>query len=184
MVNCSAIGRDCGLSPQTVQSYYEILEDTLVGLALQPWRASARKRLTGHPKFYLFDTGVTNAVNRRLTARMDPATRGRLFEQFVVLETHRRASYARSEVRLFYWRTKHGAEVDLVLEKHGRLLAGVEAKSGATVDGADCTGLRSFTEDHPGVPAIVVCCAPRPYTVGPVSVLPWREYLLRVGEWL
>lgn len=66
LVSFSNIARECQLPTRTVQSYYEILEDTLIGFRLAPWRKSLRKRLSGHPKFYLFDLGVTNAVNRHL----------------------------------------------------------------------------------------------------------------------
>lgn len=117
LVNFSAFGRECGLPTRTVQAYYDILEDTLIGCRLEPWTRSARKRLVAHQKFYLFDTGVANAVNRRLTAPPDSALRGRLFEQLMVLETLRMRSYLRSEARLFFWRTNAGAEVDLLIPR-------------------------------------------------------------------
>ena len=101
LLSFSGTARECGLPVRTVQSYYEILEDTLVGFRLPPWLKSVRKRLVAHPKFYLFDTGVTNAVNRRLAAPPDPRLAGRLFEQYIVLEAHRLLDYARSEARLF-----------------------------------------------------------------------------------
>ena len=72
IVNASAVARDAALAPRTVQEYYQILEDTLIGLRIEPWRHSPRARLVGHPRFYLFDTGVTNALARRLGA---PPTR-------------------------------------------------------------------------------------------------------------
>ncbi|OGR05065.1 MAG: hypothetical protein A2511_05720, partial [Deltaproteobacteria bacterium RIFOXYD12_FULL_50_9] len=119
LLNFSNIARECRLPIRTVQSYYEILEDTLIGFRLLPWLKSGRKRLVAHPKFYFFDTGVTNAINRRLAAPPDPRLAGRLFEQFIVLELHRHLHYGRSETRIFFWRTNTGSEVDLVLERHG-----------------------------------------------------------------
>ena len=65
-------------------SYYEILEDTLIGLKLEPWRKSLRKRLTGHSKFYLFDLGITNAINRHLSDSPDNLLRGKLFDSDVL----------------------------------------------------------------------------------------------------
>jgi predicted AAA+ superfamily ATPase len=129
LLNTAAVARDVGVSVRTVADYFQILEDTLLGFRLEAYRRGVRKRLVAHPRFYLFDTGVTNALNRRLTSALDPVTRGRLFEQWVVLECHRLLDYAGSEARLFFWRTNHGAEVDLLVEKHGRLLAAVEIKS-------------------------------------------------------
>lgn len=177
LVNFSAFGRECGLPTRTMQAYYEILEDTLIGYRLEPWTRSARKRLVAHQKFYLFDTGVANAVNRRLTAPPDPALRGRLFEQLMVLETYRLRSYLRSEARLFFWRTNAGAEVDLLLEKHGKLVGAFEIKARKHVSGADLSGLRAFREEHPQVPRAIICNAAEPYELEGVRVLPWKSYL-------
>ncbi len=176
IVNFSAFGRECGLPTRTVQAYYEILEDTLIGCRLEPWALSARKRLVAHQKFYLFDTGVTNAVNRRLGSAPDSTTRGRLFEQLMVLETMRMQSYTRSEARLYFWRTNSGAEVDLLIEKQGRLRGAFEIKSTKRIAGADLSGLRAFHDDHPKVPLAVICDAPEPHEINGVRVLPWRRY--------
>ncbi len=184
VISFSGIAREAGLPVRTVQSYYEILEDTLIGFRLEPWRKSLRKRLTAHAKFYLFDTGISNAINQRLTARLDSMQVGRLFEQFVVLETYRLAVYLGQEVNLFYWRTNHGAEVDLLLEKHGRILAAVEIKAGSRIGGSQLSGLRAFREEHLEVPCYIVCRAPRAFTVDAVKVLPWEEYLSLLENWL
>lgn len=184
ILNVNGIARDCRLPQKTVESYYEILEDTLIGFRLEPWRESIRKRLTAHHKFHLFDTGVTNAINRRLTAGIDPALRGRLFEQFMICEVSRCINYALSEARMFYWRTNNGAEVDLLIEKHGKLSAAVEIKYGPTVSGADCSGLRSFHDDYPETPRFVVCTGRNSYDLNGVTILPWRELFERLKEWV
>jgi predicted AAA+ superfamily ATPase len=178
-VSFSAVARECGVSVHTVQTYYGILEDTLVGLRLLPWRKSVRKRLSLQPKFYFFDMGVTNAVNRRLQEPPDPLTKGRLFEQFIVLEVHRRLAYRGSEAALFFWRTSNGAEVDVLIERHGRIRAAVEVKLSPRVAGANLTGLRSFREDHPDVPLFLVNTGRNAVDVEGVSILPWREFMDR-----
>lgn len=186
LVNYTAIGRDAGLPTRTVQAYYEILEDTLIALRLPAWRRSARKSMTAHPKFYLFDTGVTNAINHRLHGEPDRLLRGRLFEQWIVLEAHRYLDYQQSGCRLYYWRTRAGAEVDLLIERGGKLLAACEIKASRRVSGADLTGLRSLREEHPKVPLVLVSEVDQPFTLEDVSVLPWKGYVERLssGEWL
>lgn len=184
LLSFSAISREVQLPIRTVQSYYEILEDTLVGFRLFPWRRSIRKRLAAHPKFYLFDLGVTNALNKRLTGSWDPLTRGKLFEQFLILETYRLLHYRRSEAGLYFWRTNHGAEVDLLIEKHGRPIAALEVKSTPRVAGAHLSGLRAFQEEHPRTPCFVVCSAPHPYRIGDVKILPWQNYLRQLPDLL
>ncbi len=184
VLNVAAVSRDAGLPARTVKEYYQILEDTLLGFMLAPWRSSARARLVGHPRFYLFDTGLTNALLHRFTAPLDGGVRGRLFEQLVVLESIRLVDYLRSEATLHYWRTHHGAEVDLLFEKHGKLCLAAEIKSTPRVSGADLSGLRSFAEAHPDVRRIVISTAPEEYDLGNATVVPYRQFFDRFEEWV
>ncbi len=184
LVNYTAIGRECGLPTRSVQSYYDILEDTLIGFRLQSYRKSVRKRLRAHPKFYFFDTGVANAINRMLTSQLSPGLRGKLFEHFIVLEVFRHLSYSRSEARLFFWRTNHGAEVDLLIEKHGELQVAIEIKSSPHISGADLSGLVAFRQEHAQVPCVLVAPVPHAFELRGVKVIPWQDFLDRIEGWL
>jgi predicted AAA+ superfamily ATPase len=184
LLNTAAVAREAAVAVRTVSEYFQILEDTLIGFRLEAWRRSARKRLVAHPRFYLFDTGVTNALNRRLTAALDPVTRGRLFEQWLVLECRRLIDYAASETQLFFWRTNHGAEVDLLVERHGRLVAAVEITTSRRVSGADLEGLRSFADEHPAVPRFVVTPTAEPRRIEGTLVTNWADFLERLRTWL
>lgn len=181
ILNFSSIAKEAALPIKTVQSYFEVLEDTLIGFRLDAWAKSPLKRLVAHPKFYLFDNGVTNALTHRLSDPLDPVARGRLFEQFLVQETKRRLDYQRADSRLYFWRTNNGAEVDLLVELNGKLALAVEFKSRPAVSGADLSGLRSFREDWPEVPCLLVCTAPEPFMLDFAEVLPWQKYLERVA---
>lgn len=177
LVSFSAIGRECHVPTRTVQSYYEILEDTLIGFRLHPWLKSKRKRLVAHPKFYFFDLGVTNSLNQHLTSPPDPNLKGRLFEQFIILETYRLIKYLQSETNIYFWRTNHGAEVDLIMEKHNKVTNAFEIKSTKEVAGADLTGLRSFRDDFPQASLYVIANISDAYRYDNVSILPWKDYL-------
>jgi predicted AAA+ superfamily ATPase len=182
LLNFSNIARECHLPIRTVQSYYEILEDTLIGFRLQPWLRSQRKRLVAHPKFYFFDTGVTNAINRRLAAPPDPRLAGRLFEQLIVLELQRHLHYTHSETRIFFWRTNTGAEVDIVLERHGELIGAFEIKAATEVSGNDFSGLRAFRNDNPTVPPALVYRGTQAYRTDGIRVIPWKMFLDEVRQ--
>lgn len=184
LVSFSAIGRECQISTRTVQSYYGILEDTLIGLRLEPWTRSLRKRLVAHPKFYLFDLGVTNCLNRQLAAPPDPMRAGRLFEQFIVLETHRMLHYLHSEASLYFWRTNHGAEVDLLIEKYGKFMGAFEIKSNTRITGSHLSGLRAFRDEHPDVPLYVIARVGQPYRIDNVHIMPWTDYLDNIARYL
>lgn len=176
ILNYTAVGRDAALATRTVQEYFQVLEDTLLGFRLEAWAKSPRARLVKHPRFYLFDTGVTNALTQRLTAAGDPLARGRLFEQWVVLECLRLIDYLDLETRCYYWRTNQGAEVDLVFERHGRLVLAVEIKAKRRIAGADLSGLRSFAQAHPAVPRVVVCEVTEEHEIEGTEVVSWRKF--------
>jgi predicted AAA+ superfamily ATPase len=180
ILNFSSLAKEAGLPIKTVQSYFQVLEDTLIVLRLPAWAKSPLKRLVCHPKFYLFDNGVTNALAHRLSAPIDAATRGRLFEQFMVQETRRRLDYAGADTRLYFWRTNNGAEVDLLVELNGSLTLAVEFKSRPQVSGADLSGLRALREDHPTLPCLLVTTSPEPFDLDFAQVLPWAIYLARI----
>ncbi len=180
VINYSSIARDVSLPARTVQNYFEILEYTLLAFKLEAFTMGARKRLALHPKTYLFDIGVLNALNRHLSNAIEPTRRGKLFEHLVVLETLRLLSYSGSEARAFYWRTSHGAEVDLIIEKNRKIFAAVEIKAKTSPGTAALSGLRAFREDHPHAHCLLVCEAPNPYELEFATVLPWRKYF----EWL
>jgi predicted AAA+ superfamily ATPase len=177
IVNFTSLGKEAGIPTRTVQSYFEVLEDTLILLRLPAWRKSPTKRLLSHPKMYFFDNGVANALCRRLRAPVDPTLKGRLFEQFMIQETRRRLDYSGLDYALYYWRTNNGAEVDLLIELNGQLARAVEFKSKTSLDRSDITGLSSFHEDNPGVKCHIVSMAPEPFSIDFVSLLPWKDYL-------
>jgi hypothetical protein len=71
---------------------------------------------------------------------------GQLIETFVLQELRRQASWHEDELRFHHFRDHHGAEVDIVIERSGREIAGIEVKAGATVGPADFRGLRRLRE--------------------------------------
>ena len=181
IVNFSTIARETGVSGKTVKGYYQILEDTLIAIKLEPYLKSARKRLTIHPKYYLFDIGVVNAINGRtsISSVKGSTIYGMLFEHFVILETYRLIHYAEKSYRIFHWRSSHGAEVDMVVEANDGLWA-IEIKSSRIVKSGVLKGLRSFMEDHPDAKPLCISICDTPYMAGDIPVIPWRT-LFRKG---
>jgi len=59
-VNFSTIARDCGISSQSIRTYFQILEDTLLGRWLPSFRKRPKRRVAASPKFYFSDVGVVN----------------------------------------------------------------------------------------------------------------------------
>lgn len=179
-VNFTDVGRDCGVAYATVREYYTILEDTLMGIVLPPYLRSERKRMSHSPKFYFFDNGVVRALLGTLTAPPTPLEGGWLFEQWIVQELVRINDYHQKDWRLAFWRTGHGAEVDLVVERGKTILYAIECKYKRTLSTADLSGIRAFQETHPKVPCYVVAPIERAQRLGGVTALPPQAFLARM----
>ena len=179
LVNMTTVAQEAAVKRPTVASYYQILEDTLLGFFLPSWgHRRSRKDLVTHGKFYFFDCGVVSALNRTLTGSLtsqNPAY-GHQFEHFIILNFLRIHDYRRTEQATGFFRTRAGAEVDLVADLGNRLRA-IEIKSGSTVARSDVRGLGSFADEFPDAELIVVCTAPRPFMLGKIRCVPWLEFL-------
>ncbi|MBI5399014.1 ATP-binding protein [Candidatus Saganbacteria bacterium] len=171
-INFLDISRQCSIAYATVREYYSILEDTLVAFMLPPYLKSARKRMSHAPKFYFFDNGVLRAILGTLKAPPSPLELGRLFEQWIIQEVARRNAYDEQDWKLSFWRTSHGAEVDLIIERGDKILAAVECKHKKTIARADLSGLQAFQEAYPGIPMFIVSPVNLPQKIDQILILP------------
>jgi len=183
IVNFANISRDVGADIKTVQSYFEILEDTLIGFLLEPSHRSIRKRQRQAPKFYLFDPGVRRALDRTLTVDLKPGTYayGKAFEHFVVIEALRLSAYSQNDFRFSYLRTKDDAEIDLIVDRPGAPTALLEIKSSERIDERDTKPLERLAAGMPGAQAFCLSRDPVSRRIGSVLVLPWQQGLAELG---
>lgn len=174
----SNFAQDVGIDAKTVQSYFEILEDTLLGFFLPAYRRSLRKRQKTHPKFYLFDPGVKRALAGELNVELVAGTSeyGRAFEHFWILEIIRMNSYRQADFSFSYFGT-HDIEIDLVIERPGKPLLFVEFKSSELIKDAELRPLKQLAADLEECEAICICREPRKRKVGKILICPWQEAL-------
>lgn len=149
IVNRSKISRDCGVDDMTIASYFEILEDTLMGFFLPSFHRSVRKQQHKAPKFYFIDTGIKRALDRTLSIELLPETSafGEAFEHWVILEIKKRIEYNRLDWTLSYLRSKDDCEIDLIIERPKAPEILVEIKSKTRVDERDAFSLESMGDD-------------------------------------
>ena len=171
-INFSGISRDCQIALSTVREYYTILEDTLIGCFLYPYLKSQRKRMSHQPKFYFFDNGVTLAILGTLHDKPSPLEQGRLYEQWIVQEIIRYNEYHQKDWKLNFWRTSHGAEVDVLISRGTKILYAIECKLSAYPSSNDLSGLKSFHEKYPETPCYIVAPVKHPLRISFVSVIP------------
>ena len=99
---------------------------------------------------------------------------GKTFEHFIILETQKAINYIEEEINPSFFLTSDGAEVDLILEKHGEIIP-IEIKS--STQPKVPTGLRSFLRDHSTSQAFCVCRTPRAYRENGITFIPWQDYI-------
>jgi len=179
IVNFSKIGRDVGLSSDTIQSYYEILEDTLIAHRIEPYNSSVRKRQRKAPKYYFFDLGVQRALSRSLGQAVPPGNYGfgRAFEHFIVCELIRLASYKRLQWNFSYLMTKDNVEIDLIIEKPNFGTTLIEIKSTTNVKEEDLSALKNLGKDIKHSEAILISLDKINRISDGIKILHWMEAL-------
>ncbi len=182
ILNYSNIARDVGVDYKTIQSYFQILEDTLVGFFLEPFHHSIRKQQHQAPKFYFFDTGVKRAIDNSLDVPLKPATYafGDAFEHWVITEIFRLNRYTKKDYSLTYLRTKDDAEIDLIIERRGSKTLLVEIKSTNHVDPLEAKKLERFLNGFPKAKALLLSLDPHPQKIGQVEALPWEKGIAEI----
>ena len=180
LTNYANIARDCGVDAKTVRSYYEILNDTMLGRFVPPFvPKSGRQMITSAEKFYLCDVGVAGHLCGRTVAGEKGEAFGRAFEHFVLMELWAHSSYSKADYEVRFWRTKTGHEVDFVL---GEGKVAVEVKGVSRVDSGMLKSLKVFVEEHKPRHAIVVCNEHTARQHGGITILPWRVFFERLWE--
>lgn len=177
-INAIEIGKAAHVSGQTVQQYFQILEDTLVGWKLPGWSASVKKQLRTTPKFFLFDNGVANALRGELNIELKESSFrfGKLFECWVVQELFRLNDYCQLDFKFSYWRTNNDIEVDIIISRGmSSPIAAIEIKSSKAPEEKHIYGLKAFSDEYPSAKLYCFCRTPRAYRLSGVHVQPWTE---------
>ena len=100
--------------------------------------------------------------------------RGRRFKQLVVTQTMAWVAY------FHFWRTNTGQEVDLVVSRGQKPLAGIEIKSTTNLHPGDLNGLSAFLTDYQKAMGFII----GPFQLrreleGGIQVVPWREFFAK-----
>ena len=176
LLNYNNVARECGVSAKVVRSYFDILESTLLGFRIQPWKKSKNRRLIQTEKFYLFDIGISNYLARR-TPREGTPEFGKSFEHFILMELKAYQAYINPELEIYYWRTSTGQEVDFILNDK---IVALEVKSGKQVHNINLKGLKALQEDSEIKHSIIISQEKYPRKIGSIEILPWELFIERL----
>lgn len=178
ILNYDKIRRQIGVENKTVQSYFDILEDTFLGFRLPAFDESVRRSQLKHPKFYFFDSGVQRSLTNELANRVVEGTSsfGLLFEQLMIQECRKLNDYHELGFELSYLCTKNEAEIDLILSR-GRDRYAVEFKSSERLDPGRAKALCELARDIRGCRKMFyVSRDSKPLKIGGVSCVHWSDF--------
>ena len=126
-LNASEIGRSLGESYKTVQRHLDMLEAAFMIRSLRPWFVNEGKRLVKSPKIFVRDSGLLHALlgisDRRVL--LGHPKLGASWEGFALEQVLAKLP----QTDAWFWGTQAGAELDLLVEPHGRRV-GFEFKVG------------------------------------------------------
>jgi len=127
LLNATTIGKSLGLSTPTVKKYIDFLEEAFLLKSLHPFSWNMKKRLVKSPKIYLTDSGILHqliGITDFLNLAGNPII-GSSWESFVINQIF---AIKKKRIDIHFYRTHHGAEVDLVFTKGLTVVATAEIK--------------------------------------------------------
>jgi len=126
MLNSSKLAESLGISPGSIRSYLDFMEEAMLVRILPSWEGNLKKRLVKAPKIYIRDTGIANCQLQIADqdSLMGHPSWGAQWEALVVESC---CSWF-PDASASYYRTSNGSEVDLVLESADKRIL-IEAKA-------------------------------------------------------
>ncbi len=127
MLNSSRLARALEVTSPMVGRYIDILVDLLLVRRLHPWSGNLGKRLVKAPKTYIRDAGLVHALLDIVTLDdlLGHPVAGESWEGFVIEAL---IAAAGPHAMTSYYRTADGTEIDLVIERGGRVAFAIEIK--------------------------------------------------------
>jgi uncharacterized protein len=148
-LNMSGLTALIRTSDATIRRYIELLKSLFLLRALPAWSRNGDKRLAKAPKIYFSDSALLLYALDFDESRLvkHPNLLGHVFENFVVMELIKQATWSRHPIKFYHYRTRDKKEVDLVLETPSGKVVGIEIKLADLVRQDDLIGMRSLQED-------------------------------------
>lgn len=177
VINTTNIARECQINRTTVENYIQILKDLLLGFTIDIFSVRAKRGLSSHPKFYLFDSGIYNYF-RPMGILDDPLIiKGAALEGLVAQHLRAWIDFQEEEHKLFFWRTRSGLEVDFIIYGKEYFFA-IEVKNNSNVFPNDLKGLIEFKKDYPEVRPILLYRGNQKIIKNDIECIPINEFLL------
>ena len=130
-VSLDELGKQLGLSRNTVERYLDLLQKVFVLYRMRGFSRNLRKEVSKASKWYFQDNGIRNAVLRdfRPFDNRPESEKGALWENYIISERMKRNLNHRLGANFYFWRTYDRQEIDLI-EDYGTEIKAYEIKVG------------------------------------------------------
>lgn len=122
-VSLNELGKQLGMSKNTVEKYLDLLEKTFVLKKVNGFSRNLRKEIAKSSRWYFWDNGVRNAVLGDFRAINDRQDKGELWENYLLTERLKMQSYTHQVKDYYFWRTYDQQEIDWIEEANGAIEA-------------------------------------------------------------
>lgn len=127
ILNYNNISKSLGFSNVSAKKYISFMEDAFLIRLLQPYFSNIKKRIVKSPKVFIRDTGILHYLLGidSIEGLWMNSQLGNSWEAYCIEQI---ASILDPEYELFYYRTHHGAECDLVITRGVKVEMAIEIK--------------------------------------------------------
>lgn len=140
VINYTDLSVKTGIEYRELKNNLSILEKTFITYYLLNFHTNKQTEIVKSPKVYFYDFGMRNIILNNFNIENSLGDVGKLYENFIVLEL------LKNKQKIKFWRTKTKAEVDLIVEKNGKVIP-IEIKSKINSNIVE-KSFRSFIEKY------------------------------------
>jgi len=120
-VSFNEFGQQLGMSKNTVDRYFDLLEKSFVLFKLRGFSRNLRKEISKNPRYYFYDIGIRNALINNFNSLSMRNDIGMLWENYIIIERIKKQEYLGISANNYFWRTYNQKEIDFVEERQGKL---------------------------------------------------------------
>lgn len=122
-VSLDELGRQLGLSRNTVEKYLDLLSKVFVIYKLSGFSRNLRSEISKTNRWYFYDNGIRNALIRNFNPLSIRNDTSEMWENYVLAERVKYQNYTNKQAGNFFWRTYEQQEIDWIEESGGKLMA-------------------------------------------------------------
>lgn len=116
LLNKEAISRESSVKRPTVDHYFGILEDTLIGSYVDAYCPGLKTKESARSKFYLFDPGVVRATAGLLNQNLESEYLGFMFETFVLGQIRTYLNQNFKYFPIYHYTVAQSYDIDFVVQ--------------------------------------------------------------------